>query len=316
MSTVGARIDRARGVLVGAVLGDAFGAPFEGASPEGAARIAARRAASPQRWGYTDDGAMCIAVAEALRDAGTVAPTSMLDALARRYEPARGFGKGMKLAVRAHESGVRWQDVARQAWPDGSRGNGGAVRAGVVAIKRWTSAADLDAAVRFATRLTHAHAEAIEGARLLAHAVALLLERPALGDNPPEFLAALDPVVGPTALLERLRAVATNTSDIADAFGTSPLAVESVPAALAVFLRHGTDAAHAFVCAASLGGDIDSICSMVGSLVGARHGLTGLPAAWIGALGRELPTPAQLVLLADEVGAQPPARFVEQSEHA
>lgn len=299
---------------MGAVLGDAFGAPFEGALPDAATRIAARRAASPQRWGYTDDGAMCIAAVECLRDAGTVVPDAMLDALARHYEPARGFGKGMKLAVRAHESGVRWPDVARRAWPDGSRGNGGAVRAGVLAIRPWASVSDLDAAARLATRLTHAHPEAIDAARLIAQAVAVTLGSAAAFDPPEVFLDVIERVLGPMPLLAEVRNASSNDVDLSEAFGTSPLAIESVPTALCVFLREGADAAGALMSAASLGGDVDSICCMVGCLVGARHGLTGLPASWVDALARESPNPTQLVALADAVASLPAVRFVLPTE--
>ena len=75
-------------------------------------------------------------------------------------------------------------------------------------------------------------------------------------------------------------------------------------------MRNTADAAEALVAAASLGGDVDSICSMVGSLVGARHGMTGLPAEWIDALSRESPTPTQLAALADVVFEQAETRFI------
>ena len=67
---------------------------------------------------------MFIALAEAIRDTGTVSPTHVLSAFSNRYEPARGFGRGMKLAIRAFENGTHWRDVATAAWPEGSQGNG------------------------------------------------------------------------------------------------------------------------------------------------------------------------------------------------
>ena len=72
--------------MLGTILGDAFGGPLEGAMPSAAARAATRRAEAPARWGYTDDGAMFIAVAESLREVGTIEPSRLLDAMARRYE--------------------------------------------------------------------------------------------------------------------------------------------------------------------------------------------------------------------------------------
>jgi len=43
---------------------------------------------------------LLIAVAESIRDTGTVVPGDLLGAFSRHYEPARGFGGGMKLAIR------------------------------------------------------------------------------------------------------------------------------------------------------------------------------------------------------------------------
>src|SRR4051812_7320872 len=110
--------DRIRGALIGAVIGDAFGSALEGASAGTSAHLVERRAAGSGPWGYTDDAAMFIALAESIRDTGTVSPEHVLGAFVARYEPARGFGRGMKLALRAFENGTHWRDVARAAWPE------------------------------------------------------------------------------------------------------------------------------------------------------------------------------------------------------
>jgi poly(ADP-ribose) glycohydrolase ARH3 len=169
---------RIHGAIVGTVVGDAFGASFEGVSPNAATILVERRLQTPGPWGYTDDALMFIAVAESIRDTGTIVPADLLRAFSRHYEPARGFGRGMKLAIRAFESGVRWEDVARTAWPEGSRGNGGAVRVGAVALRRWATTQDLLAAAELATRVTHAHAEAVESALVQVRFVALALRQP------------------------------------------------------------------------------------------------------------------------------------------
>lgn len=304
------RRDRARGALLGAVLGDALGAPLEGASPAAAARMARRRAERPRHWGYTDDASTFIAVAESIRDAGTIAPVAVLEALAQRYEPARGFGRGMKLALRAFEGGTAWSEVARVAWPEGSRGNGGAVRAGAVALPRWRSTTDLLDAVALATRVTHAHREAIDAARLVARLVALLLDNPEIVASP---IAALDRIAEDLGSLEMLDAVRRVVSDpaldIAEVLGTSPLATQSVSAAVAVFLRHPDDFADAVLQAMALGGDTDSIGAIVGCLAGATHGYDALPQAWVQAIAHESPTPAALVELADVLCGLPALAF-------
>ena len=308
------RKDRVRGALIGTVLGDALGAPIEGASPSAAKRVARRRGERPRHWGYTDDASTFIAVAESIRGVESVAPVPLLEALARRYEPARGFGRGMKHALRAFEAGTHWTEVARVAWPEGSRGNGGAVRAGAIALPRWRSTADLLAAVELATRITHAHPEAIDAARLVARLVALVLDDPSLA-RPPAALEALDrdfgssPTIAP--MLAKVLAAATDPRvDIPTTLGTSPLASESVPAAIAVFLRHPEDFATAVLEAAALGGDTDSICALVGCLAGATHGHDAIPRPWIKAIAHESPTPPALLGLADTLADGPVLTFV------
>lgn len=270
--------DRIRGAMVGAVVGDAFGSALEGAPATAATALAEHRAASTGPWGYTDDASMFIAVAESIRDCGTVSPVGLLEALSRRYEPARGFGRGMKLALRAFENGDAWQDVARAGWPEGSRGNGGAVRVGAVALRRWASASDLMRAATMATRVTHSHPEAIDAALAQARLVAMAVFEP----EPFACLIAADA-----------------GTDMASAHGTSTFARESVPAAHAAFLRSHATFRDAVTAAASLGGDVDSICCMVGCLAGALHGLSGIPPTWLHAIKHESPSVDELCLLAD-----------------
>jgi poly(ADP-ribose) glycohydrolase ARH3 len=310
--------DRVRGALVGAVIGDAFGSPLEGAPASTVAALVNRRAQGSGPWGYTDDATMFIALAESIRDCATVSPVGLLEALSRAYEPARGFGRGMKLALRAFESGTPWRDVAKAAWPEGSQGNGGAVRVGAVALRRWSSVDHLLAAAFTATRVTHSHPEALGAALAQARLLALVLDEP-------EFLASATATVdrisddlpgasAPPAMLALVREAvqAATDLDVARICGTSPLARESVPAAHAIFLRSHRTFEEAVTAAARLGGDVDSICALVGCLAGALHGVEGIPARWIAAIAHESPSVADLCALADALVALPPAPFEEE----
>ena len=75
-------LDRIRGAVLGAVVGDAFGGPLEGASASDMPRLVAARIARPAPWAYTDDGAMNLAVAES--PASDVDPQAFLTELRRR----------------------------------------------------------------------------------------------------------------------------------------------------------------------------------------------------------------------------------------
>lgn len=286
------RDPRARfcGVLLGGFVGDALGYPFEG-TPVGAldrhAAALTRRVATPRFWGYSDDTEMAIGVAESLVAHAGVVPEDLLRTLARNYDPARGYGKGMKLIVRGLAEGTPWQSVAATAWPEGSRGNGAAVRVGPIACLYHDDDAALRAAVIAGTRITHAHPEAITWASVLARAVAFLLRLPA-----PEALRA-------DALLADLRATDTGRSldMIADLLVTSPsraevvvalghgvLAAESVPLAIYSLLSAPREFAAVVTHAIAFGGDTDSIGAMAGTLAGALFGERAIPEAWLTAL--------------------------------
>lgn len=63
-------------------------------------------------------------------------------------------------------------------------------------------------------------------------------------------------------------------------FGTGCFCMESVPFALATFLRHPTDFKTGVLEAVNAGGDTDSTASMVGAMIGANVGIEGIPPAW------------------------------------
>jgi ADP-ribosylglycohydrolase len=65
---------------------------------------------------------------------------------------------------------------------------------------------------------------------------------------------------------------------VTDVIGTSVAAHESVPAAIALVEALGEDPLAALTTAASLGGDTDTVAAMCGAILGARHGVAGLPA--------------------------------------
>lgn len=301
--------DRVRGCILGSVIADAFGAPLEGATPSGIASIVERRSTTQSHWGYTDDSAMLLACCEALTSAGTVEPRHLLQALADCYEPARGFGRGMKISLAAFSAGTPWERCAFAAWPEGSRGNGGAVRIPPIAVARWADAQSFDSAVRLATRTTHAHEEAVEFARLQAISIALVLSEPRLVERPLEFqqailarLAAVPPLLVSKlhAVFELLESDAT-AAQAGRTLGTSTLAAESVSIALWSFLAQHRTFTQAVCSAALLGGDVDSICCLVGALAGALHGAGGIEDLWIRNLSHEKPCPSEILTMADGV---------------
>ncbi len=94
---------------------------------------------------------------------------------------------------------------------------------------------------------------------------------------------------------------AANHVEAGRALGTSPLARESVFAALWAFLSSAATYAGAVTSAALLGGDVDSICAMTGALAGALHGMNGMPVSWLRNLDHERPNIEELLELCDDL---------------
>lgn len=307
--------DAIRGAVAGTVVGDAFGSGLEGIVPDEAERRARARADSRHPWRYTDDGAMTLAVAESLVARGTIDGPDLLRRLDARYDPVRGFGKGVKIALRAFADGRPWQECAFAAWPEGSRGNGAAVRVAPVAVVRWPNADAFREAVRISAIVTHAHPEAVDAALVQAHAIALVLSEPGVAETPPAFLDALTarlPPLAPAisnglATVRNLLRSGAGPAAAARALGTSTFARESVPAALWSFLASHGNFREAVTAACLLAGDVDSICALVGGLAGALRGADSIPAQWLANMSGETPDPIAIIALADRLGGIAPA---------
>ncbi len=274
---------RREGALLGTVVGDALGRPFEGTPSPDRALVAglAQRIASPRAWGHSDDGEMMLAVAESLAGCGAVDEAHLLATLAERHDPARGYGRGSRAAFRAWRAGASWRDAARACWEDGSRGNGASVRVAPVALL----AEHLDEArvaelARRSADPTHAHAEGRDGAAVIAVAV----HRALRGLMPSQLIVGLGAFAS-GRFAERVDAVDPSMSSGAAgrALGTGVLAIESVPAALWA-VAGATSFVDAVTRAVGLGGDTDSIGAMAGAIAGATHGAGGIPASWLAAL--------------------------------
>jgi poly(ADP-ribose) glycohydrolase ARH3 len=308
-------LDAIRGAVVGTVIGDAFGSLLEGIVPDQTERLTRRRADSRQPWRYTDDGAMALAVAEALVARGTIDGPTLLRCLAERYDPVRGFGKGMKIALRAFSDGRPWRECAFAAWREGSRGNGAAVRVAPVAVVRWPSTEMFHEAVRISAVVTHAHGEAVDAALVQAQAIALVLSEPDLTQSPAAFLDSLDARLPPLdsavatglATVRSLLRAGASATTAARTLGTSTFARESVPVALWTFLTTHGSFRDAVSAACLLGGDVDSICALVGGLAGALHGAEAIPAQWVANMARETPDTASIIALADQLRELAPA---------
>ena len=280
---------RFRGAFLGCLLGDAIGRPFEMMTTSDA-----RLGPSLERFlgrdeplRYSDDSEMMIGVAESLLRCGRVDADDLLRTLAANYDITRGYGHGMRLALEASRAGQT--SVAFSVWPEGSKGNGGAVRVVPVACRYHEDVPRLVAMANDATVITHAHMLGRAGGVAQALAIAYLLAQRSPRVDPAALIAAVvaPAVVADTLVSEKLVLVAdllargASAAEAAAALGNGALADEAFPLALFCFLRWAPDFTEVVKNSVLAGGDTDTVAAMSGALAGAWAGEEALPKAWL-----------------------------------
>lgn len=297
---------RYRGALLGVLVGDGLGAPFEGhAGLVSAAEIAAA-AQGTATLRFTDDTAMTMALADSLLRMGGVDEDDLARAFADEWAlaPRRGYSSKTAQFLAAVHAGVPWRDAQRLAGVEpGRASNGAAMRVAPAALHAAGRIDETLEAARRSARVTHTHPQAIAGARVQAVAVAMALRHPAGGGiDRAGFVAALRAVAGDPMLEARLAlagelAARGDPAEIAARIGTGFLVVESVPAAVCAWLSHPDSFPEAVILAIRLGGDTDTIAAMTGAISGALLGESAIPAGWL----ERAESAARIQRLADEL---------------
>jgi poly(ADP-ribose) glycohydrolase ARH3 len=266
-----------RGSLLGLALGDAIGAPFEG----GVLEQLLWRGIARGRLRWTDDTQMALGTVESLLECDGLDP----DHLARRWAAnatwSRGYGPGARRLLARIARGEDWREANRRVFPDGSFGNGAAMRAAPLGLYYHRDAERLEAATATASSITHAHPLGIAGGVLIARATALALD-PALGSL--AYLDALRERCGETGFTARLVAarelLGTDppVAEVRNRLGNGIRAEESAVTAVYAFCRHrDRDFAALMEWVVALRGDTDTIGAMAGGIWGASRGVGALP---------------------------------------
>jgi poly(ADP-ribose) glycohydrolase ARH3 len=275
------------GGMLGSALGDAIGELAFRSPEEVKLRSEIARA---DLLIYTDDTAMAIGLAESILQEGHLDSQHLGDTFRTNYmrEPWRGYAIGPPtIFALVAERGVSYSEAARSLFGgQGSFGNGAAMRVVPVGLF-YHDSPDLYEQVRISAAVTHAHPVGIDGAAVLAQAVAQAATLAPQEPFPFEpFCRRLVAFACTAEIRDKMALVQTLVSDqvpppeAAWRLGQGVAVYESLPFALYAFLRHPQSFEACLLCAALNGSDRDTLGAMAGAVSGAYLGVEAIPRDW------------------------------------
>jgi poly(ADP-ribose) glycohydrolase ARH3 len=283
--------DKFRGAILGSFLGDAFGSGFEGMHPDRAVFHLSNLSKRFSRQ-YTDDTDMTLALAESIIQSDKVDPQDIAKQFSLYCDLARGYAIGAIKSILALRAGMKWFEVARIVFENGSFGNGAAMRVSPVGLFYHHNLDDLQEAAIQQANITHIHPLGQWGAVMQAAAVGLAVSqnpkepfkkeqmvtnlREVLWQGPIDYMRGLNKIEEMVTQGNRFEA-----REVVRSLGNGVEAHFSVPSACYIALTYSPNFCDAIRAAISLGGDTDTIAGMVGAIVGAHIGEKRLPAEWI-----------------------------------
>jgi ADP-ribosylglycohydrolase len=273
--------DQYLGCVLGLALGDTLGAPYEGGPIERTLwRWLGYTADGIMRW--TDDTQMALDLAESLLAKNALDQEDIALRFATSYSWRRGYGPGTAQLLKRIRRGQPWQSANKSIYPNGSFGNGAAMRASILALFFIQDLESLIHAAQHSAIITHAHPLGIEGCILIAVATRELLNKtPAL-----QALKNLTLYCQSIELQNRLSSVQKwiledvkpSPLQVKKQLGNGITAPSSCISALYIALRHLQSEFNELMnFTIACGGDVDTIGAMAGTLWGAYNGHTKLP---------------------------------------
>lgn len=284
--------DKCIGSLLGKAAGDILGSGIEGFPHEAIAkRYGEVKDFLPTGRGfgrYTDDTEMALALAHSIVECKGVDGAHCAQSYAEFFHDWRGYGGGAHVVLNALKQGADYRKTGTMVFPEGSYGNGGAMRiAPVGLVYRNADDESLKKAVFEAVRCTHVHPEGVDGALVQAKAVALLtnIENPADFD-PNAFLETLSQIstveIMQAKILYLKEVLKKNIDDDTAVahLGNGIRASEAVACALLATIKYHAAPEDAVIKGVNSGGDTDTIGAITGAQIGALHGKDWIPARW------------------------------------
>jgi poly(ADP-ribose) glycohydrolase ARH3 len=231
-----------------------------------------------------DDTQMSLDLTASLIENGRIVEDDIARRFAAGYHWQRGYGPGAAKALKRIRRGMPWRQASRSVFAAGSFGNGAARRAPVVGIFYRDQPEMLEDACQRTAVLTHAHALAIDGTRLIAHATAFAACQTDAQELMNKLLCLrLEPAFE-RPLMQGQQWLGSGyrptPDEVAAKLGNGISAITSTPSAIFValsFLNGPFTDMVSFVCKG--GGDTYTIAVMAGAIWGAANSYYSLPSS-------------------------------------
>lgn len=284
------RSERARLSLTGLSVGDSFGQLF---FLPWVAETTTRDKLPEPPWHYTDDTEMAMAIVQVLETHGGVDQDALAQVFADRHtaEPNRGYGAGAHELLGRISNGADWRVACRELFGgEGSFGNGGAMRAGPLGA--WF-ADDVEVTIEHARKsaeVTHSHLEGQAGGIAVALAAGWAWRWSQAGRVEPagnmlSWVANRLPASEVATSVRRAAEIPASIwqFDVAAELGCGErvTAQDTVAFSLWMAAAHLSDYAEAILTTGRVGGDVDTTCAIVGSIVSLAVGPDGIPDEWL-----------------------------------
>ena len=288
-------MSRYRGCLLGGAVGDALGMPTENMTrPQILAKYGHRiddyhpkpnRQLAKGQW--TDDTVLSLATVESMVRIKAFSPSALAASMgmAFRKERWRGFGTTTKTALTRINRGCPWNESGVLGVH--SSGNGAAMSAAPLALFSYGDVEQLRQTCSMAFNITHRNQEAVDGGLAIAFIVARILDG-SFDDS--RIIEDTISYVGDSVISDALIHVNhllgrdADTDTAAAEIGTSGLVVDTVGISVFLFLKNIHSFSDAVAISAAIGGDTDTIASIVGSMSGAYLGEESIPDKWLAGL--------------------------------
>ena len=274
-----AKLARAKLAIEGLAMGDAYG-NHHGNNP--------RKHGTPV-WEYSDDTLMALSIVENLRKHSEINQDELAQSFARHWDGQRGYGRGATQLLKRIQRGINWQRAVRETFDEqGSFGNGAAMRVAPIGAY---FADDLDTVIHQAELsavVTHTHIEGIAGAIAVAVAAAIAYHYSQSNVSPDwkTFLSETALHVPASEVHDKIQLALEldgSTQEAAKLLGNGrpSIAQMTIPFALWSASRFLNDYEKAVRQTASVQGDVDTNCAIVGGIVALYTGLEGIPQSWL-----------------------------------